>query len=139
MCNKYNIYHKQSVVGEAIVSQEGLFYHFQCLCRIPSKAIHHVIVSNGNKKFNLGVCIPQNKQFSSQKRIPIKHFDSQDFTFNLIERDQTQVAEINPAKPFDFLADLEDARLDDTDDSIRILFSNRKDLSPIQPDSDPIP
>lgn len=136
--HNYDIYFGQDVIGKVNIEREGLYYHFRCCCQLPSSSIYYVILKNGNKEFNLGVCVPDGNRFRAHKRIAIKYFDDEDFKFNLTPKQEVQkiLVEVDSEKPFEHLQDLEKAQLDLSNGITQILIEESKCEIPNQQDSD---
>jgi len=136
--NGYDIYLGEDVTGKACVKQEGLYYHFQCWCRLPSASIHCVILQSRGKEYNLGVCVPDGDKFRADKRIPIKQFDDPEFKFYLMERNQRNkiLIAVDSQKPFEHLQDLENAQLDLSNELPQICLHDSKSLNPVQQGND---
>lgn len=136
--HSYDIFLGQDVMGSVNIEREGLYYHFRCSCQLPSASIYYVILQNGNKEFNLGVCIPDGNTFRAYKRIAMKQFDNEDFKFNLVPKQKTSktLVAVDPAKPFEHLQDLENARLDLSNDTTQIVIEGSICAIQDQQDSD---
>ena len=59
------------VIGDCIVTREGLYYRFQCSCRFEDRRVHKLFVKASPNIIPLGVCIPSGDKFVLDKRIPI--------------------------------------------------------------------
>ena len=59
------------VVGNCIVTKEGLYYRFQCNCRFEDRGVHKLFVGMNSNAIPLGICIPVGDKFILDKRIPI--------------------------------------------------------------------
>ena len=135
----YDIVYEQGIIGKAHVEKKGLFYHFSCQCTLPSASIHYVILESGDRQYNLGVCVPEGNKFRAYKRIPVKEFEKNDFRFRLLPKEEKSKIMIEPdsEKPFAYLQDLQDARLDISDTGKHIVLNKTKYLIQDQQDSDP--
>jgi len=134
----YDIYLGQDIIGKARVKAEGMFFRFECQCRIPSESIHYAIVQCGEKEFNLGVCIPEGNSYLAYKRIPIKEFKNEELRFFVQEKKEknTVRVSVNPQKPFAYLQHLDHAKLDFSDENPQILLDDPKCPNQGQQDSD---
>lgn len=137
--NYFDIYLGQDVIGKARVFQEGLFFHFQCQCSLPSQTVYHVILQCGSKEFDLGVGVPT-EDYLSYKRISIKQFENTQFRFYIAEKKKTvtERVEVDSEKPFAYFEQLEFAKLDTSEEKPIICLELPINSIPLQPDSDPI-
>lgn len=136
--NHYHIYLGQDKAGEVTVKREGLYYLFQCRCRLPSMPIYCAVLQNGNAQFNLGVCVPEGNIFRASKRIPVKLLDKQEFSFFLIEKQKnpTKVVPVDVQKPFRYLEELENAYFQRSNGTAQICIEEVKTQDPGQQGSD---
>ena len=141
MDNRYHIYLGQDKAGEVTVKREGLYYLFQCRCRLPSMPIYCAVLQNGNAQFNLGVCVPDGNIFRTNKRIPAKLLEKPEFSFFLIEKQKnpTKVVPVDPEKPFRYLEELENAYFGRSNGIAQICFEEAKSPDPGQQDNDQSP
>lgn len=134
----YDIVYGQNTIGKARVEQVGLYYHFICQCVLPCESVHYVILQSGDRQFNLGVCVPNGDKFQAYKRIPVKEFEKNDFHFRLIPKEEKSklLIEPDPEKPFAYLQNLQDARLDVYEKGIQIVLDETKYSTQDQQGSD---
>lgn len=71
--SQYDILNSNSVVGEAIVQQSGLFTHFKCTCEMEENALYRIVAEYEDKQIDLGICVRENGLFITQAKIPTKH------------------------------------------------------------------
>lgn len=113
-------------VGSAAVKRNGLYYHISCTCKPPSKEIHRVIMGNGNVKKDLGICVPAGDVFTLFARIPIKCFQGDGFTFELVRAVKGEFV-VSSNMPFSHLDKLETARLQHTNGQTIIVIDSVPD------------
>ena len=80
---QYDIYLNFEKVGFADVVQEGLYYRITCRCKFNNTAVYRVIIKTCRDIINLGICIPQNNEYTLTKRIPVKRICSGKLSFFL--------------------------------------------------------
>lgn len=126
---EYNVFQGQDIIGSAGVKQEGLYFSFQCRCKPKSDAIHIAMVENNGKKYDLGVCVPEQDGFTAYKRIAIKEFKDMEFKFCIKEKEEVHTAPVDADenKPFPYLQDLDGAHLDLTSGFPQICITDIKD------------
>ena len=74
MVGDYDVYfgHRQS--GRVQVQRQGLYYRFQCRCRLTGDVVCRLYVLCGGRRENLGVVVPMDGGFGLDTRVPVKHF-----------------------------------------------------------------
>ncbi len=65
------IYFNETVVGKATITEEGLYYRFDCICSLPQNGIFRVYAITPFEEINLGVCIPENGKMCVTSSIPV--------------------------------------------------------------------
>jgi hypothetical protein len=76
--------------------------------------MHRIVVSSGEKRVDLGVCIPMDGQFGVNIRIPCKRIEGGDFEFQLLPKHDTvsgKFVAVYPEEPFAYLSRLKGAFL----------------------------
>ena len=107
MVGVYEIYSGDGAIGTAKVTREGLYYQFDCQCRLECNEICKIYVRCGENQTLLGTPVPENGAFVLRTRLPKKRFcgDKMEFT---IDGDKAFLP-VSPDEPFLHLADLKDA------------------------------
>ena len=121
----FEIYMGTKAVGTARVSREGLYYRFDCTCKPPDSSLYRIWVTDGTGETDLGICVPDGGVYTLTKRLPVKGFRGETFSFSLRRNEEKKA----PPIPLEML---EQAVLCNG----QILI---KDPIPAQPDSDPSP
>ena len=97
-------------VGTAAVTREGLYYRFQCRCRLETDSVCKVEAGD----VRLGVLVPEGEEFVLNTRLPIKRFPEKLADFR-IRSDrpvlQGRFIPIKPEEPFAYIERLKDAYL----------------------------
>ena len=102
-------------MGFVDVEIQGLYYAFTCSCSPPTEGIYRLIVSNGNRAFDVGICVPEGGQFMVRKRMPTKRFDGVDFYFKIISKDDSfEYIPVESGMIFPHLDKLRAARMQNT-------------------------
>lgn len=106
----FDIYLNSAVVGSADVKRKGLYYYINCSCKPPSNEIHRVIMCDTSYRKDLGICVPLGNVFTLSAHIPIKYFQGDEFTFELVRESKEEYVITNDMH-FAHLDKLETARL----------------------------
>lgn len=130
----YDVFCAQRRVGSVHVTREGLYYKFYCTCALPNRDIHRLWVSDGENKWDLGICVPLGDRFTVTARLPVKQLRGEDWTFTLLPKNETAVP-VAAGESFDHLAELENSRLCEIDGQPMIVI----DPAPDPQDSDQTP
>ncbi len=81
----YAIYKKEKVVGKAVVKIEGLYYRITCKCTESSTERIRLGVSCGDRKADLGICVPVNGILTVRTTVPIKRLGEGELRFFVLE------------------------------------------------------
>lgn len=87
MAETYDITHEGAPVGSAQMEKQGLYYVFSCRCRLPDKGMYRIHVICGETREDLGICIPIDGMFGTEKRIPSKRLGEKTPAFELVAKD----------------------------------------------------
>jgi len=131
----YQIVWKGNQVGNAEIRKEGMFYRFSCRCRLTGKGVYRVAVTDGQNKYDLGICIPNGNSYSCVARLPCNRLNGTDFLFLLTDSKKKRGIPIATGKPFAYLDKLNTARLQITDGQAEIIIDSVQDPQ----DNDPNP
>jgi len=121
----FEIYWKDRPVGHVAVEKEGLYFRFICTCTLPDSEIYRISVTDGINRYDLGIYVPG----GVTARLPCKCLEGDNLSFTLREN-QSQLVSVPVATgvPFDYLDQLETARLLVTDGQPEILINPVQDL-----------
>lgn len=114
MCKVYGVTLCGNNVGKVSVAKQGLYYLFECKCRIPKETVSRLQVTSGNKKISLGVLTPSENGFELRTKIPVKYFESENMEFTIETKKEEHVASfvpIYPEEPFSYIEQLKEAYL----------------------------
>ncbi len=103
----YDILQENSCVGRARIVKKGLYYEISCRDCVATP--HTIALCCGEKRINLGICVPINDEFGFCTKIPIKAVGEGPFEFRLIPR--TDFFSVKEDKPFPYISRLMDAYL----------------------------
>ena len=87
MAETYDITHEGAPVGSAQLEKQGLYCCFSCRCRLPDKGMYRIHVICGEPREDLGICIPMDGMFGTEKRIPRKRLEEGTPVFELVAKD----------------------------------------------------
>lgn len=99
--------------GNVTVTKEGLYYRFSCRCKLSGDVMHRLVVTTDAGNVDLGVLVPMDGQFGTEKRISCKKFGANP-QFRLLpkhERMQGRFVPIYPEEPFAYMTKLKNAFL----------------------------
>lgn len=111
----YTVWLGNKNVGQAVVERCGLYYRFQCSCRLRSNVMCRVEITCAGTHENLGILVPSGNDYVLTKSLPAKKFKDGQPKFSLQPKSPTmhQVKiDIYPEEPFAYIAKLEKAYLD---------------------------
>jgi len=96
----YDITFNTSPVGTAQMEKQGLYYLFSCRCSLPDEGLYRIHVVYGDKREDLGICVPMDGVFGMDKKISAKKLGEGTPSFELLPRDwqPPQVDEEPPVK-----------------------------------------
>lgn len=126
----YDITLGSDVIGQARVTQQGLYYLFDCRCRLTGEVLYRLVVRCGDRKEDLGICIPRGGQFGLETKLPVKRFGRGAPKFSVVPRHETvsgQFIPIRPEAPFAYLSRLEEAFLAVQNGQIGVILPQEKD------------
>jgi hypothetical protein len=111
----YTVWLGNENVGQAVVERFGLYYRFQCRCKLQSNVISRVTVSCAGTNESLGILVPSGREYILTKSLPAKKFPGGQPEFRLQPKSpQIHELEIDiyPEEPFRYIAKLENAYLE---------------------------
>lgn len=115
MDGSYEIYLGDRPVGTATVEREGLYYHFSCRCALSGEVMHRLLLRCGGKETDLGLCVPLDGGFGTEKRIPVKQCGDGEPNFYLRPKNAERKGRfipLRPEEPFAYIHRLENAFLE---------------------------
>ncbi len=102
-------------VGEAVVEKVGLYYRFSCRCRLRGATMQRIMVACGDKKADLGICVPVGDMFGLTKKVPCKQLGEGIPEFFLTPRpggSGSRFVPVYPEEPFAYMSKLKGAFLE---------------------------
>ena len=111
----YEILENEKVVGTVEAAREGLYIRFSCRCRPTDRDMIRLWMICGEKETDLGLCVPMDGGFGTEKRIPAKQCGPGELHFCLRHKDDTlrgKFIPLSPEEPFQYLHRLETAFLE---------------------------
>lgn len=130
MVGTFEIQMEDKVVGRANVEKQGLYYYISCRCILPGKEMFRMIVSCGENREDLGVCVPMDGQFGVEKKIPCKRLGEGTPEFRIRTKEEkqqpgTKFIPVYPEEPFAYIRQLENAFLAHQNGQIGILIQEK--------------
>ena len=106
----YSIYSGEQCVGTVAVSREGLYYRFDCRCRLEKRELCKICVNCGEDQILLGTPIPDGQQFRLCRKLPVKCFAGETPRFTVTGNGKSEIfIEVRENEPFLHLKDLKKA------------------------------
>lgn len=115
MDGSYEIYLGDRPVGRAAVKREGLYYYFSCRCSLSGEAMYRLMLARGGQETDLGLCVPLDGSFGTEKRIPVKQCGEGAPHFYLRPKGADRKGRfipLSPEEPFAYIHRLENAFLE---------------------------
>ena len=112
-------------VGTVQVEKQGLYYHFSCRCSLSGEVMQRLWLYCGGKETDLGLCVPMEGGFGTEKRISAKQCGQGKPQF-LLRPKQTEIRgnfiPLSPEEPFRYLHRLEHAFLERRGEQLGIVI-----------------
>lgn len=143
MQKEYSVFSGGETIGKVWVQRQGLYYQIRCRCDLTGTVRYKLMASCGDITVDLGLCVPQDKQFGVDTKIPIKRLGEGTLSFRLIPRHSSlegRFVPVSPEEPFGYIRRLQMAHLALQGGAIGILFAETQSSSdnPTGQWSDPI-
>lgn len=125
MTGTYEIMEGDRLVGRAKVERQGLYYHFSCRCKLSGEVVYRIIVRCGGKEANLGICVPVDGEFGTDKKVPVKSLGEGRLEFLLLPKHEDirgKFIPIHPEEPFAYIHRLQDAFLERRGENLGIVI-----------------
>ena len=87
MSETYDITYEGARIGSAKMEKQGLYYFFSCRCRLPDAGLYRIHVTAGDRREDLGICVPMDDFFGMDKMLPVKHLGDEVAAFELLPKD----------------------------------------------------
>lgn len=105
-----------SPVGKAQVTREGLYYHVVCRCSLSGQMMYRLEVSNGERKVDLGILVPEETGFGLETRFPVRRIGEGALSFRVRPRhgglEGRTFVPLAPEEPFAYLERLKESFLE---------------------------
>lgn len=131
MVGTYEIRRGTDNVGTARVERQGLYYRFSCRCRVNGEGMRRIVVTCGDAREDLGICVPMGGEFGVDKKIPCKRFGEGTPEFLLLPKYpdvQGKFVPVYPDEPFAYMSKLKDAYLQVRDGQPGVFITNQDDI-----------
>ena len=115
MLKEYEVTIGDRHVGEAQVSQQGLYYQIKVRCLLDGEIMHKLLLRCNGKEENLGVLVPVDGMFGIDTRIQIKKIGAGEMRFVVLPRHrelQGKFVPLSPEEPFRYITRLKDSYLE---------------------------
>lgn len=125
MVGIYDVRMGDKPVGRVQVEQEGLYYHFSCRCTLSGEVMYRLWLRSGGKATDLGLCIPMEGAFGTEKRVPVRQCGAGTPEFVLRPK-QTELRgnfiPLRPEEPFRYIHRLQNAYLERRGEQLGIVI-----------------
>ncbi len=125
----YKVTMNGQTVGTAAVTREGMYYHIACRCDVPNDNMFRLIMQFKDDQMDLGILVPQGKQFGLGIRVSGKVFGQRSPQFVIMPRRESfssKLVRICPEEPFSYLFRLESAYLVKKTNAMYLGFQEEK-------------
>lgn len=115
MVGSYEVTMGNSPVGTVTVEKQGLYYHFSCRCDLSGEVMCRLWLRRGGQETDLGLCVPMEGSFGTEKRLPAKHCGGGAPEFILRPKGadtKGNFIPLSPEEPFRYIHRLEHAFLE---------------------------
>ena len=123
----YDVFQNGEVVGTVEAMREGLYFRFVCRCRPTERDMIRLWMICGEKETDLGLCVPMDGAFGTEKRIPAKQCGPGEPRFCLRHKDDIlrgKFIPLSPEEPFQYIHRLETAFLERRGTRLGIVIKN---------------
>ena len=111
----YEVFQDGKAVGTVNVYREGLYCRFSCRCRPVGEEMQRLWMICGEIETDLGLCVPMDGKFGTEKRIPVRQCGTGMPEFVLRHKDDIlrgKFIPLSPEEPFRYIHRLENAFLE---------------------------
>ena len=101
--------------GRVAVYREGLYYRFSCRCSPGAGEMVRLWMNCGEREVDLGLCVPMEGGFGTEKRLPVRRCGPGKPEFFLRPKDDIlrgKFIPLSPEEPFRYIHRLENAHLE---------------------------
>ena len=116
-------------IGTVAVKSQGLYYVFECSCRLTGEVMCDLVMRIGDSCVKLGLLTPQNGRFDLNVRLPKKRAVQGIPVFSLQphhSKTDEHFVSVSPEEPFHYLSRLEKAYLARKDGQIGLIIDQEK-------------
>lgn len=96
------------------VLRQGLYWRFLCRCRFSSEQLCRLQVECGGTREDLGILVPVDGGFGSDRKIPVKRLGQGTPVFRILvngKEEREKFIPICPEEPFSYIARLKESYL----------------------------
>lgn len=124
---RYEVFAGETVVGNAELIREGLFYRIRCRCRLPADSMYRLQMTAGDIHRDLGICVPVDGVFGVDTKVSVKLLGAEPRRFSVTDSQkgtERATLEVCAGKPFAFLDRLETARAEVVNGDLRVVIDD---------------
>ncbi len=114
-------------IGQAEIVKEGLYYRFTCRCRLSGEVVYRLQARCGEMTENLGIPVPEGKDFVLRTRLPIKRLGEGSITVIATPKEaglEGKFVPLSPEEPFQYLRRLQNAYLQTRCGQVGVVLSD---------------
>lgn len=86
----FSVLMENKKIGEVRVKKEGLYYSFYSFIRPVIKRLYKLMATCGAETMDLGVYVPNSDGFELFKKVPIRNFKDDEFTFSAVSKSNSE-------------------------------------------------
>lgn len=117
-------------IGTAKITRQGLYYGFDCRCRLSGDIMCRITVTCGGKTCSLGIPVPEGDVFALRTKLPVKQLGEGVPQFQLQPKHRPVGGEfvpISPEEPFAYLSRLTEAFLEIRDGKVGLVIGRSRE------------
>lgn len=114
MEGSYEVYFGRQPAGKVTVRRLGLYYKFECRCKLTGGVVYRLQVVCGDRQENLGILVPAGNGFGLDTKVPVKRLGEGKPEFRLVpkhEKSSGVFYPVYPEEPFAHIGRLKNAYL----------------------------
>ena len=111
----YDIFLGEIPVGKVEVERQGLYYRFDCRCKLTDDGMYRLMVECDGHHENLGIPMPSGGEFRLTRKLAAKRLGKGYLSFRALPKHQEQgrrFVPVYPEEPFAYITRLQDAFLE---------------------------
>jgi len=79
----YSVKYQNTIVGQAELIKQGMYYRISCQCRLPKDGWYRLYLDNGVRDYDIGLFVPAAGEYRLVSSVPMRRFCGTDFQFTV--------------------------------------------------------